>query len=402
MREKIISYLKIHPNVVGLMWRVMRIILIGVGFFIPIRKKTMIFASFGGRKFDDSPKAIYDEVCKRTYFNDWRLIWFFVNPDEHYIPRGEKMKIDTLKFFYYLLASEVWVCNSSMDRGIELRRKNKNIIVETWHGTPLKMIGGDEKQNTIGGDYCIPKGMPDQNTIRCAQSDYDRNIFSRIFNADSNSFLLCDLPRNDELVNFDLNRIQSLKESFRIPINKKVILYMPTYREYLLDEDGNNYIAPPIDIGKWNEILGDDYCLLWRAHYAVAKSLDVSFDDFLIDVSNYKHLNDLYIMSDILISDYSSAFFDYSILNRPMFCFAYDYEEYVEKRGLYLDIEKELPCPIDKNEDELLFHISSIDYTKLKHNVENFKKKYVPNAGYASVRVVDEIVRRIEEKNNNR
>lgn len=394
MRQRIISFLKQHPTSINCLWKLARVALWVWGLFVPLQKKTMIFCSFGGRKFDDSPKAIYDEVCGRSEFSDWRLIWAFVDPDLFVIPRGEKVKIDTVEFFRALLYSRVWISNSGMDRGIELHRK-KNIIVETWHGTPLKKICGEENSNSLGGKVVTPKGKPDRNTIRCAQSEFDRDIFSRVFNADKNAILLSDLPRNDALLRYSDEDIKRIRTNLQISCEKKVILYAPTYREYLLDEKKETFLAPPIDLEKWEKMLGEEYCLLVRAHYAVTKAMDIKENNFVKDVSKYSTLNDLYIISDIMVSDYSSTFFDYSILERPMLCFAYDLNEYEEKRGLYLDLREVLPCPIDETEEEVINHIIKMDEDVYVKKAKEFHKKYAPFSGSAAKRVVDEIINRL-------
>ena len=97
-----------------------------------------------------------------------------------------------------------------------------------------------------------------------------------------------------------------------------------------------------------------------------------------------------------MISDYSSTYFDYSILNRPMFCFAYDLEEYEEKRGLYLNIYEALPCPVNETEDELLNDVLSCDYEARSKQTESFHMKYAPNAGNAT----STVVRKLTEKLN--
>lgn len=391
MRQRIINFLKNHPIFVRLCWNMARTFLYIWGFFVPIQKKTMIFCSFGGRKFDDSPKAIYEEVCSRKEFDDWNLIWVFTEPEKFELHRGKKVKIDTIRFFHALLYSKVWVSNSGMDRGIDLHRK-KNVIVETWHGTPLKKIGGDENQNSLGGGMVAPKGKPDNKTIRCAQSEFDRDIFARIFNADKDAILLCDLPRNDALFRYSLEEIERIKNKLNIGIEKKVILYTPTYREYLIDENRNTFLAPPMDLMKWERELGDEYVLLIRAHYAVSNALNITESSFVKDVSDYPCLNDLYIISDMMISDYSSTYFDYSILNRPMFCFAYDLEEYEKKRGLYLNIKEELPCEIDRTEESLISNIKNVKLEKAISRTKEFSQKYTPYAGGASAKVVDKIL----------
>lgn len=393
MRLRIINFLKMHPFFVNLAWDCARLVLTVWSWFLPIKEKTMIFSSFGGRKFDDSPKAIYDEVCKRPEFADWKLIWAFVDPEQHEIPRGEKVKIDTPAFFRTLLTSRVWVGNSVIDRGIKLKRKGV-VRVETWHGAPLKKIGGEENQNSIGGKKNdISKGKVDKETIRCAQSRFDREIFQRIFHAAEDAFLLCDLPRNDVLTRYSQQEVADIRKRLNIPTGKKVLLYMPTYREYLVNENRETYLAPPMDLKKWEMQLGDKFVLLMRAHYAVSAALGMQENEFVRDVSAYPILNDLYTVADGMISDYSSAFFDYGILERPMFCFAYDLEEYEKKRGLYLSLEEALPCPVCRDEDALLAQLARWECDSKK--LEAFRLRFVPYAGHACEAVIEKLKERL-------
>lgn len=396
MRNRIISFLKENTIILRILWKTAWVCMEVWGLFVPLQKKTMMFCSYGGRKFDDSPKAIYDEICSDEEFKDWKLIWAFVNPEDFEIPRGQKIRIDTISFFHALLYSHVWVSNSGMDRGIELHRK-KNVIVETWHGTPLKKIGGDENTNSLINATAIAKKKKDSRTIRCAQSEYDRDIFSRIFNADKNAILLSDLPRNDELFKYDNEQIKNIKNTIGISNDKKVILYTPTYREYLTI-DHETYIAPPMNLDYWKEKLGNEYVLLIRAHYAVSRAMNLKVDDFVKDVSKYPHLNDLYIISDLMISDYSSTFFDYSILHKPMICFAYDLEEYEKKRGLYLDLEQTLPCRIDRTEGAVIEHIINMNFLEESIKTKSFSEKFCPYAGNASRTVVKEIKKNLRRK----
>lgn len=396
MREKIIMFLKTNPSIIQLLWRIGRVIM-QICIFVSKRKeKTILFASFGGRNFNDSPKAIYDEICRRDEFKDWQLIWAFVNPDKFELSRGKKIKIDTFSFFKTLITSKVWVSNSGMDRGINLMT-DKIIRVETWHGTPLKKICGEENQNSFGlrpEDY---KGSIDNCAIRCAQSEFDQEIFARVFHASKESILLSDLPRNDELLTYSEKQIAAIKKELDIDMSKKVILYTPTYREYLVNDDMQNYIAPPMNLNKWKKKLGEKYVLLIRAHYAVSAALGIQDNDFVKNVSTYSSINDLYAISDLMISDYSSTYFDFAILDRPMLCFAYDQEEYEEKRGFYIDMSKELPCRIHKTEDDVIDDILTMDVSEAIAATKQFHRKYAPSAGSASKTIVDEIVKRLKQ-----
>lgn len=395
MREVIISFLKNHPRLANSMWGGMRFFLKVLDSLVFVDKKSIIFSSLGGRKFDDSPRALYDKICSMEEFRDWKLIWAFVEPDRFNVPRGEKVQIDTFSFFKALLFSRVWIGNSEIDRGIRLFT-SKHIRIETWHGTPLKKICGEENRTSV--EKVSMNRKVDKTTIRCSQSEYDRIIYSRIFSADKDAILLCDLPRNDELLSYTQNKLDLIKENLNIDKNKKIILYTPTYREYLTNEKGENSIAPPIDFEKWEKELGDKYVLLIRAHYVVTEAMNLPETSFVMDVSNYGSLNDLYAIADVMISDYSSTFFDYSILDRPMFCFAYDFEEYTDKRGLYLDLEKELPCPLDRDQDTLLAHIKNVDYGKASEATKRFHEKYAPYAGHACDKVIDALLKRLNSK----
>ena len=392
MRDFFIYFIKMHPRIANCLWGTMRVFMKFVSLFVHVNEKSIIFSSFGGRRFDDSPRALYDKICSMDEFRDWELIWAFVDPEKYELPRGGKVKIDTLSFFKSLLSSHVWIGNSEIDRGIRLYSP-KYIRIETWHGTPMKKICGEENETSV--ETINPNRRIDNSTIRCAQSEYDREIFARIFSAQEEAILLSDLPRNDSLLEYTQEKVHRIKSNIGIDLQKKVILYTPTYREYLISEGRKKEIIPPIDLKKWEQLLGDDYVLLVRAHYVVSDSLNLPENKFVVDVSKYDCLNDLYAISDMMISDYSSTFFDYSILHRPMFCFAYDLEEYSRRRGLYINLEKELPCVIDKDEDSLLSHIVNMNYASASEATRNFQLKYAPYAGHSCDIVINKLIERL-------
>lgn len=388
MRSFIIGFLRKHPRILSVFWFVLRCFLKVASILIPVRKKTILFASYGGRNFDDSSKSLYDTICNDSFFDDYTLIWAFVNPDDYDIPRGIKIKIDTPAFFKALIYSKVWISNSGMDRNIDLNLK-RTIKIETFHGIPLKKLGCDQNSGILGNHTV--KGPLDSKTIRCANSEYDREIFERIFNASKDAFLMCGLPRNDELYKYTDEDKKRIKENLKLADDKKVILYMPTYREYLMNEKNEIYIKPPINLDYWEKELGDDYIVLFRAHYAVNASLGLKESSFIRDVSRYSSVNELYCVADLLITDYSSSFFDYSILEKPMFCFAYDKEEYEEKRGLYLKLEETLPCRINKTEKELIDDIKSINYEDAVRKTREFKRKFLPSEGKANIVMIEKL-----------
>ena len=112
--------------------------------------------------------------------------------------------------------------------------------------------------------------------------------------------------------------------------------------------------------------------------------MNIKFDDRVVDVSQYPSINELFKISDILLSDYSASIIDYSILERPIICFAYDYEEYKAERGLYWDLEKEMPNGVMRNESEVLQHIMTMDYVEDSKKTKSLKSKYNQYGGNAT------------------
>ncbi len=118
-----------------------------------------------------------------------------------------------------------------------------------------------------------------------------------------------------------------------------------------------------LDLNKMREKLGQEYILLLRMHSFISDTLDLSlFQGFAFDFSKFQDINSLYLVSDVLITDYSSVFFDYAILNRPMVFFTYDIETYREKlRGFYFDIEKEAPGAAVRTTEDVIGAIQALN-----------------------------------------
>lgn len=350
--------------------------------------KLILITCFGGRKYDDSPKAIYEEMLKDNRFEDYEIVWAFREPDKINLPgRGKKIQIDTLEYYKMMYRARVWITNSGMERGLFFNANNV-FHVQTWHGTAIKKIGTDSPGEAFGQTKETPINL------WLAQCPHDVDVFSRSMGVDRSVIKIIGLPRNDELASCDESKQNELKRKLGIAPNKKLILYAPTYREYTRDSVNNCVMAPPIDLSNWKSQLSNNYVLLFRAHYEVVKSLNIQEDDFCKDVSDYPNLNELMMASDVLLSDYSSIFFDYAILERPMLAFTYDYDEYAEKRGVYFDIREALD-DYASTEDQVIENLKSLDVEKRKEVACKFKNKYVTASGTASEQVLDAIIENV-------
>ena len=363
-----------------------------LSLFIRQDKKLILFVSFGGRKYDDSPRCIFEKMIHDNRFDGYKFVWAFINPEQHKVSkRAEVIKIDTLKYFIICLKARVWITNSAITRGLSFKSK-WTIYLNTWHGSPIKKMGNDiNHENTS-----FRSRTHNLIDIMLSQSQFEAQIFSRVFNIPTENFRVYGLPRNDELISRNTSKeIIKIKTQLNIPLDKQVILYAPTFREYTKDSNSNCIIAPPINFDLWKQILGGKYVLLFRAHYEVVKVMNIKYNDFVRDLSQYPNLNELMLISDMLISDYSSIFFDYSILARPMLCFTYDYEQYSSKRGMYFDIRKELSQDNYDTEEKLLNAILNLDVTDRSCISDAFRKKYVEEYGDATNKTINEIAENI-------
>lgn len=344
------------------------------GWFVKTDPNLVLVNSLGGKRFGDSPKMIYDYLRSHEEYKHLRLVWSFVDDPTKFDTGCENIKMDTWTYFKTALKAKYWISNVNIERGLDFKKKATHYL-NTWHGVPLKYIGND----------CPGRNDYDMSYVDsfCYSGPFEFEIYQRAFKVKADNLLLSGLPRNDELYHVNAEKVAEMRKRLNIPEGKKVLLYAPTWRES--EDGGKTYnLAPPVDFKKWEKELGDEFVLLFRAHHFTTKHMKIQFNDFIRDASDYPAINDLMIASNILISDYSATIFDYCILERPIISFAYDFEEYKESRGLYIDLPTELPCGIVKTEDEVIESIKAMDYAAASERTKAFKSKYVPVGGNAT------------------
>lgn len=338
-----------------------------IGKFVEIDDRLVLFVSYGGSSFNDSPKVIYDAMKNNPKWNDFKFVWAFEKPEKFVVEKGKKIKIDTLKYFFVALKAKIWITNVNIERGLHFKNK-KTIYLNTWHGTGPKK-GGNGVKGRSDYDFSYVD-------ILCVDGSYVANAMKTYFNAKLENMLWCGRPREDALI-FQKNEFNSnvIKKKLGIKCDKRIILYMPTWREYKIRA---------LDVGAWKKELGDEYILLIRNHHFVTEKMYYEYADFVIDASNYANVNELYWISDILISDYSSAFFDFGLLGKPMFCYAYDYDEYNNSNGLLMNLKEVFPRGIITSEQELIYKIKHTDYNKYSLECNDFCAQYVSHKANAT------------------
>lgn len=382
MKKYLINFVKYNKNIYKIYFYILSFCINVLKLFVKPDDKLILFNSFAGRKYDDSPKVIFEHMRNDERFKDYRFVWAFHNPEKHEVVGTEKIKTDNLDYFVTALKARVWITNSSVSRGLDFKGKN-TFFFNTWHGTAMKKMGTD----IDSGNQSFRSKGKSKIDIMMSQSEYDTNIFSRAFGLPKEQFLEVGLPRNDIYVLFSEDYRNEIRNKLGVNSEKKLILYCPTFREYERDENNGCVMIPPMDLRKWEEELKNEYVLLFRAHYEVAKVMDITDNDFVRNVTDYPDLSELMIASDLLLSDYSSVFFDYSIMDKPMLHFTYDYEKYASMRGMYFDIRDYVKG--SNSEDKLISLIKKLDEDDAIKDTVEFRNKYVTQYGNAGKQAVD-------------
>ena len=349
------------------------------GVFIKTDSDLVLFTA-QAKHYNDSPKAIYLYMLNHGMTEKFHCVWAVDDPDKYYIPGNAKVIVmDTLQYFKTALKAKYWICSVNIERGLHFKKRG-TIFLNTWHCVPTNYMG-----NAVGSRKDFDWRKTD---FICYSGNYEKPIIIRDCVAYEKNLLPSGLPRNDELFHVDEEIIKGKRRLLDIPEGKKVILYAPTWRDS--NDLGKDYdMLVPINWEAWRKALSDTYVLLIRTHPLTTKLLNVEFDDFIRDFSNYPDVNDLMIAADILISDYSSIIFDYSILGRPIICFGYDYDEYVKKRGFYFDLDKEFPSGIIRSEEEVLKLIQNMDFVEQCKKTVAMKNKFVEFGGQATQKCVE-------------
>ena len=381
-------------------------------FGVKVDEKTLLFCCFNGKSYSCSPKAIYEYMINNDEFKDYKFIWAFLDEKKYKNLEKNKntsvVKIGAKEYKKCLAKAKYWIFNYKIPDF--LYPKKNQIFVQCWHGTPLKRLGCDLEHfdnvlNTIDGIKKRYKIEASKFTYFISPSKFASEKFISAWNlkeiGKENIIVEEGYPRNDFLFNYKEKDVQQIRKKLGIENdNRKIILYAPTYRSDQ-HQTGLGYVyKQQIDLKKMEEKFGKEYLILFRPHYFIANSFDFDkYKGFVYNVANIDDINELYIISDILITDYSSVFFDYANLKRPMIFFMYDLEHYKnESNGFYIDLN-ELPGPIVETQEDLEKSIEDVDFnigSSKKYKEFNEKYNYLDD-GNASKRVIEKVILEMEK-----
>lgn len=367
--------------------------------------KTVIFEAFQGRSVACSPKALYTEMLENPKYYDYSLIWSLRNTDRKDILKNRRTRIVKFESFAYyraLARAKYWIFNSNTRPFLKPGRNQ--VFVQTWHGTPLKKIGCDvaragNAMTKLSDIEKIYTNEAEKISYMISPSEYCTDKFISAFNLKSvnkeDKVLTLGYPRNDFLFRFTEKQCRDIKVRLGVPGDKKVILYAPTFRDNKYSAKDGFQLESYLDFDAAREKLGDKYVILFRAHYFISGRMNLEhYKDFVFDVSDVEDINELYVISDLLITDYSSVFFDYANLKRPIIFYMCDYEEYKnELRDFYFDV-RELPGPVAEKQEQVFEEIKKLSDNFIADNkYQQFGKKYnYLDGADTSKRVLEKII----------
>lgn len=329
-----------------------------------INNKKIIFQT-GRGMIDGNPKAIYDYMKENN--KDYKLIWL-VTKDTNTSKLDEKHYTNhSLMGLYHLATAKYWIRSESL--GSILKKRKEQVYIQTWHGYgTMKKMGYDVNNakerppldHVKEWDYLITNDQVSED-IMLSSTGYNKELAQ------------IGTPRTDSILKNvqDDKFIKNLKKELHIPKNKKVILYAPTFRDEQLDMENVDLKIDALSNLK-------DYIILTRVHPLIRHKINKTNNKNFIDVSLYPDVNELLVITDILITDYCSIVFEYALLERPMIFYGYDYQEYLNTRGLYNEYPEDFPGDMVDTDEQLVEIINNIEKYKRKTSkqIKEMNKKY--------------------------
>jgi CDP-glycerol glycerophosphotransferase len=372
---------------------------------LPVDAKMILFESGLGKQYADSPRYIYEEIVRRGL--DYKKVWIYNSQKRFNDKQTIYVKRLSFKYYYYLAKAGIWVNNQNFPTYINKRAATT--YIQTWHGTPLKkMLFDIENVQGRTDDYVerVSKATKTWDYL-ISPSPYATKAFRSAFRYEG-EILEIGYPRNDLFYKKDTKKlVGQIRASLKLPANKKVILYAPTFRDNQTSGINKFTFDISLDYEKMKEKLGDDYILLLRMHVVIKNKVKIpdEYNDFIVNVSNYPDIQELYLITDILITDYSSVMFDFANSKRPILFYTYDLEVYRDQlRGFYMDFENEAPGPLIRNSQEIIDAIIDIEEVQKRYKDKYlaFYNKYcLLEDGFAAERLVNRVFDVIEDNNFN-
>ncbi len=361
----------------------------------PQRKKKVVLYMVHNSNFKDNLKCVYDEMKRRDPSYRFIIVSkkeLFYSKSKNRFVRLLKTISGTMYFYialnYHFATAEYILLNDNFLPLAYMKLKKNTKLIQLWHGVgAFKKFGLSTERDPVvrklvstGNKQVDYLFVSSANNISC---------YEEAMGVEKKHIFATGIPVTDFYFQKNLHKEARERVAHRYPgvKGKKTILYVPTFRKTM---EENNEILKKFDSNQLSKELGEEYVILIRMHPQIQpQARDIS--KRCIDVTDYDDVKDLYILSDVLITDYSSVVVEYTLLNKPSIFFAYDLEQY--DRGFYDSYEEMVPGPIVKNNQELLQAIrSSSEGINTEKRDKFLSRHYDYLDGQSTKRVVDRIL----------
>jgi CDP-glycerol glycerophosphotransferase len=335
------------------------------GHALPARRGTpavnVVYATFRGL-FADNPRALYEGLLARTG-EEVTHTWLCNEKTRPTFPAGvQTVLYPSPEAAAALESADLVIANDCLS--MPWTKKPGTMYLQTWHGTPLKRIHHDVRPVRDGWLDNADKDVARWDLLLSPNppsTDRLRHAFGF-----TGPVLETGYPRNDVLSSPRRAEIRArLRAALGIPDGTTAVLYAPTWRDDLVfDHTGPRDFEFPIDMADFHDRLGEDHVLLLRLHSMVKDRPEVAPGVPVIDVSDHAESSDLYLAADVLVTDYSSAMFDFAVTGKPILFYTYDLEHYRDDlRGFYFDLADIAPGRLLRTSTELIDALGDIEAT---------------------------------------
>lgn len=340
-----------------------------VFFILPVKKGQFYFDSFYGRSFSCNPKYIFLHLLKQDVINIDNCYWtkrkdvknfdINLNKKNYCIPWN-------LKTIKRIMTSEYIIVNTDIPYNIPIRKTQ--CYINTWHGGgAYKRCGFDNpNENTLFNRFRAFLRSKQMSYLISSSEKFSAVMKTGLKLSSNIQYLKFGMPRNDILFNKEVN-VKKLRDYFGLSDSDLVVLYAPTYRS-----KNDNFVIEEF-INNLNKItcafkskFGKEVKYLFRAHYYYEK---INCSNTIIDVTSYPDMQELLLLCDVLVTDYSSSIWDFAFLKKPCFLFCPDYSEYFNERSFYTPIET-WPGYFAGSSDELIKMIDKYNYGEFERKLD--------------------------------
>ena len=363
---------------------------------IPIKKTRIFLINDLGKNYSCNLKSISEYFIK-YYPNKYDIIFSVANP-EKYKDLSKFItfvKYNSIKYFFYIMTSRVIVSNSGGYSYVPHRKKQT--VINTHHG------GGAYKKaglDMFGDTYWFRKDMQlfgNSTDIFLSTNRVFSDVISKATLVPRENFWEIGMPRNDKMINGDAELAEKIRKTIGLKMGERLVLYAPTYRKpednYFQESVSIQYgIDPKMVCAALKERFGGQWKFGLRLHPCITNKEDYMLDD-VIDLSTYEDMQDLLLVSDVMINDFSSSMWDFMLTGRPCFLFAKDRDHYIETTEVYTPVE-EWPFPFATSNTELQKMILEFDEDKY---VQDCKNNYEKLGGCETGRATELLVEKIIE-----